>query len=426
MQLGKRQLRALVPILVLFGLSACSKDEDDDALPLGDATAMRGLAFKTTPRSKHIDRNEYLEDARNQYANADDAWVKDTFDHFGRLGFFSKPDDIRSSGGTSEALTAAFYSPATKAITILGKPAKEIVVHELVHALQDQHFDLVALENTPMTTDEDAALQATIEGDATLSQYRFHFDEQHADALATARASLTADRVLQASESTLAEAKEQPLYFYGHWGLNYSYGLGYVAARAGIMDGNWSTSAIDPLFGDQKPHTTREILNRSAPEPVPSVGLGELPTSVAADLDVVLVDRLGQWHTYLLLVPSAPSHEAMQTTTQGWSARACFGRASGAPKTRHRASSPRWRRCIGSPVPGRTSRPAETVSRSRSSGAARAWSSRGISRQRPLKPSSTPPLAKPPRSRRPASSAASSGGITPARSRPLISDRQAS
>src|SRR5678815_718688 len=126
MQLGKRQLRALVPILVLFGLSACSKDEDDDALPLGDATAMRGLAFKTTPRSKHIDRNEYLEDARNQYANADDAWVKDTFDHFGRLGFFSKPDDIRSSGGTSEALTAAFYSPATKAITILGKPAKEI------------------------------------------------------------------------------------------------------------------------------------------------------------------------------------------------------------------------------------------------------------------------------------------------------------
>lgn len=42
------------------------------------------------------------------------------------------------------------------------------VVHELVHALQDQHFDLQTAVKASRTTDEDNAFGALVEGDATL------------------------------------------------------------------------------------------------------------------------------------------------------------------------------------------------------------------------------------------------------------------
>jgi hypothetical protein len=70
---------------------------------------------------------------------------------------------------TSEGVLA-FYSPETKKITIRGTTldvaTRVTVVHEMTHALQDQHFDLTAMRKLDHD-DESGAITALIEGDAT-------------------------------------------------------------------------------------------------------------------------------------------------------------------------------------------------------------------------------------------------------------------
>lgn len=50
---------------------------------------------------------------------------------------------------------------------------RKVVIHELVHALQDQHFDLDAQLDRMRTTDETAAFFALVEGDATLAAIEY-------------------------------------------------------------------------------------------------------------------------------------------------------------------------------------------------------------------------------------------------------------
>src|SRR5690606_10360111 len=73
-----------------------------------------------------------------------------------------------------ESELAGFYDPKRDRMVLaadLGDDQREITLyHELVHALQDQHYDLAtALDWKPELSDVQAALQALAEGDATLA-----------------------------------------------------------------------------------------------------------------------------------------------------------------------------------------------------------------------------------------------------------------
>lgn len=111
----------------------------------------------------------------------------------------SRPDDYGSTyaalGLTSDAETyyraeesvytdylAGYYDPANRQFLIRGTEwtpdVEATVVHELVHALQDQHFDLGARFDKLSDGDEAAvALQAIVEGDASRIEYAY-VDEQ--------------------------------------------------------------------------------------------------------------------------------------------------------------------------------------------------------------------------------------------------------
>jgi len=58
------------------------------------------------------------------------------------------------------------------------------IVHELTHALQDQHFDLTKLDDAVETEGEDFALTALVEGDATSIEddYLFSLPQAEQDA----------------------------------------------------------------------------------------------------------------------------------------------------------------------------------------------------------------------------------------------------
>ncbi|HEX8998430.1 MAG TPA: DUF6782 family putative metallopeptidase, partial [Blastocatellia bacterium] len=71
---------------------------------------------------------------------------------------------------------AGFYRPKSKELFIADwndlEQQKPVMVHELQHALQDQHFNLRRFEKWPSgDSDREAAIHALIEGDATALMY---------------------------------------------------------------------------------------------------------------------------------------------------------------------------------------------------------------------------------------------------------------
>ncbi len=74
---------------------------------------------------------------------------------------------------------AGYYDPESDEFVIIsgdddfGGLEQLTHAHEFVHALQDQHFDLEMLEDESLNSEEVFALQAFVEGEATLVQMKF-------------------------------------------------------------------------------------------------------------------------------------------------------------------------------------------------------------------------------------------------------------
>jgi hypothetical protein len=78
---------------------------------------------------------------------------------------------------------AGYYEPKTKEFYLAAwlplSDQKKVIAHELVHALQDQHFNLRRFERWPKgDSDAELALHALVEGEATLVMIQYDFEQQ--------------------------------------------------------------------------------------------------------------------------------------------------------------------------------------------------------------------------------------------------------
>jgi hypothetical protein len=156
-------------------------------MPLHPVTPTYLSTLKLTNRLEdEFSENYSLIEARN------DAITLNAFD-------FMAPDfDIYTF--TINLLTeqiAGFYDPESDEFVIIRDndeftPLEQWThVHEYVHALQDQHFDLDSIEDKSLDSEASFALQALAEGDATLVQTLYLLDgyfsqDQMADIMADA------------------------------------------------------------------------------------------------------------------------------------------------------------------------------------------------------------------------------------------------
>lgn len=92
------------------------------------------------------------------------------------LGIIENDDDYRDLLETFlSAGTGGFYDPDSEELVVrlatgeLGPHAESVVIHELVHALQDQHFELLDARED-LEGDPNYVAQAIIEGDALLRE----------------------------------------------------------------------------------------------------------------------------------------------------------------------------------------------------------------------------------------------------------------
>jgi hypothetical protein len=135
-----------------------------------------GVKFKTPPklevRSRDQVREFLLQRMQEPAVKTQLANQEATYKLLGLI-----PDTMRMQDMMVKVLTEqiiGYYDPKTKVLYVVNGAPEEYtgitIMHELVHALQDQYVNLDSLENITGDDDRATAAQAVIEGEATYEQ----------------------------------------------------------------------------------------------------------------------------------------------------------------------------------------------------------------------------------------------------------------
>lgn len=135
-----------------------------------------GLKFKRPPIVQSRSRAEVRSFLEREFGEAraavDLAGTESAYKLLGLL-----PDTLHLRAELENLLTeqiVGFYDPGTKVLYVVDSaPSAQVsmvIAHELVHALQDQYFDLDSIEKLTGENDRQSAAQAVIEGQAVYDQ----------------------------------------------------------------------------------------------------------------------------------------------------------------------------------------------------------------------------------------------------------------
>ncbi|HEX7120780.1 MAG TPA: hypothetical protein VF178_00330 [Gemmatimonadaceae bacterium] len=175
----------LIVVLALLLAAACGGDRPEGIEgPYADRVARAipqieqatGMQFKTPPKLEPRTRDEvrtYLERRFSEELPAEElSAMERVYKRFGLL-----PDTMDLRQFMLDLLTeqvAGYYDPEADVLYVVEGGDEALVGvtinHELVHALQDQHFDLDSLTRARDDNDRTVAGQAVVEGQATLEQ----------------------------------------------------------------------------------------------------------------------------------------------------------------------------------------------------------------------------------------------------------------
>jgi hypothetical protein len=257
----------------------------------------RGLRFDHPVRVDFLPEAEFRREVtRHEALDPDERTQLESFEAVLRaVGLIDGDIDLEKAG---EQLlgegVVGFYRPEDERVLVRGArlddERRATLVHELTHALQDQHFDI---ERETNTSGEAAALQAVVEADAVDVENAW-VETLSADAV---------KRLDEATQSTSesAEFEGVPDVFVELMSFPYIFGLDFLHA---VLDEK-GQEARDQLF--RKPPTTEEQivrpetyldLQRVRRPPRPTLRAGERAVADSEDdvgmlsLLVVLSERI--------------------------------------------------------------------------------------------------------------------------------------
>lgn len=236
------------------------------------------------------------------------------------LGLIPQDSDLREEVmGIQESQLLGFYEPESDTFYLVDETQDQPMspldqatfVHEYVHALQDQYYDLSAVtsDDSPYNEDQRSAMQALAEGDATMLMGVW------------AAANLAPDQM-----QTLVDESEQrdmdkfnsaPLYLQNALKFPYEQGATFIQNVITASGGDWGE--VDQVWADP-PTSTEQIIH---PE---QYGKDE-PTDVSLPDD--LADALGAgWSEalrqvwgevdMLLLLQDALGDDSAADAASGW------------------------------------------------------------------------------------------------------------
>ena len=271
------------------------------------AAEVRQLEYLRPVPIEYKGIDEYADAQEQAAAEITDEDLDELRQAWGRLGFFPLDTDLRAEIAVSRGWVGGFYvSDKGGKITLIGQPREALVVHEHVHALQDQHFDLVRYKKLP-DTDGRFGRRAITEGDATLAELRFYVQEDGVDLQHVVwnleKAREDSEKVLEEASLPFLQVVRSFVYYYGfeHCLANLTgYSLDTPQySRPAPFD--WTSE--DELFQERAPRTTWEVLRRESepPEGHSALGIDEVPVELADQLETLGSDVAGAWYSYVLL-----------------------------------------------------------------------------------------------------------------------------
>jgi hypothetical protein len=280
---------------------------DDLPFAARRASEVRELDFQQDVTVVTMTRAAFRAQADARAAQIDDADLRELADTYGRLGFFSLDLDLRPIlAGSATDFAGATYSPQSKTITLVGESPEDVEasteVHEYVHALQDQHFDLSEFNGS--TSDEFLARRAVVEGDAVLAEARFLAQEEVEGDLH----SWSWPQLLESWHTfgrDLLASSPYPVFFVDYPSFVYPFGLEFTATN--LLGGDFAAppphewGLEDELFTERPPVTAQQVARRELEaDPGEPIGLDAVPAGLDGRLEAIDWDTLGQWYAYLL------------------------------------------------------------------------------------------------------------------------------
>jgi len=206
---------------------------------------------------------------------------------------------------------AGFYDHETKELVVGGDTemtplTKIIVVHELIHAISDQHFGLSTL--TDLVDEERyheaSAFQALAEGEATYFQVVYMQSLPVAEQVAAATESLDYD-------TSVLDAL--PAWFGDDLAFPYDFGFLFVETlidRGGV-------AAVDQAYG-RLPTTVEQIMHPEAYRTFEASRVVELPgNAIVPGYEIYEEGELGEWNLRLYLLDGVIPSDAI-IGSAGW------------------------------------------------------------------------------------------------------------
>jgi hypothetical protein len=186
---------------------------------------------------------------------------------------------------------------------------KPVMAHELVHALQDQHFNLKRFEKWPKgDSDAELAAHALIEGDATLAM-TLYMTKNPLVALSFIR-SLGAQQAASEEFNQAPRALKESLLF--------PYEQGSTFATQLYRRGGWEM--VSQAF-TKLPQSTEQILHPEkyfAFEPPQKLALPDFKTVLGPDWKRIDNDVNGEWGCYLILNEFLNDANESKRAAGGW------------------------------------------------------------------------------------------------------------
>jgi hypothetical protein len=277
---------------------------------LPDLADRSGLELRGPVRLERRSREQltrYLEEKLDQ--ELPPAEARATVDVYALLGLVPADLDLRSVLlGLYGEQVAGFYEPDSTALFVMDdQPEAQlqgVLVHELVHAIQDQNFDLDSITERRLGNDRTTAAQAAIEGHATLVMLEHLTEQMTGMPIDLGRVPDFATQMrplLQGMRAQFPVLAGAPRIVQEALLFPYLEGTSFVQAM-------WSGGERLAPFGERLPESTEQVLAGSTGDDP-----HELELTVAG-ARVVREDGLGRFELGIFL----EEHGADAAAADGW------------------------------------------------------------------------------------------------------------
>jgi hypothetical protein len=301
---GRRAVTALATVVLLLGggLGAAILLEGqraervqaqvDAVLPAlqGFVEQARGLPFEEPVEVEVLDDEAFLDALYEEPADAPgEREDRDGERTLKALGLIEPDADLDEQVQDQlDAGVVGFYDPSTDRLAVRGRDldvfTELVLVHELTHALQDQHFDLERPDLDEADDERSLAFDSLVEGDAVRVEDAW-LAAQPAD-----RRAEVLDRLGGAQERELGTGTVQAL-------LSFPYVAGPSYVRQVLDRGG--RAALDAAYATP-PTTSEQVLQPGAGPPAevarPEVQGAVVDEGVLGEVGLALVLGVDPWH----------------------------------------------------------------------------------------------------------------------------------